>query len=293
MAIGPVDSSFYADPTSLSSLKREAQTQSPETLREVARQFESLFTTMMLKSMRQASPGESLFGSEQQDFYQDMFDQQMSVQLSKGKGIGLADMLVQQLMKQQGMEGETAISDLTGVSKAGKPPSFTSATWPPQNRDEFVQAILPAAREAGRKLGVDPMTVVAHAALETGWGKSLPASGESGAGFNLFGIKAGRSWNGAATEATTFEFSGGKMNEVAARFRAYDSPEHCLDDYAQLLSRNPRYADALGTGSDATAFATALKKGGYATDPDYVNKLSSVARELKSRFVQPIQPSSV
>ena len=157
--------------------------------------------------------------------------------------------------------------------------------------ETVVQSLLPAAREAGRKLGVDPMTVVAHAALETGWGKSLPASGESGAGFNLFGIKAGRSWNGAATEATTLEFSGGKMNEVAARFRAYESPEHCLDDYARLLSGNPRYAGALGTGSDATAFAAALKKGGYATDPDYVNKLASVARELSQPFRSRYSPT--
>ena len=77
---------------------------------------------MMLKSMREASPGESLFGSDQQDFYQDMFDQQMSVQLSKGKGLGLADMLVQQLMKQQGVDGDAAISDLSGGARSGKAP---------------------------------------------------------------------------------------------------------------------------------------------------------------------------
>jgi flagellar protein FlgJ len=99
MAIAPLNPSFYADPTALDALKREAGTQSPEALREVARQFESLFTNMMLKSMRSASEGDPLFGSDQADFYQDMFDQQLAVELGKGRGLGLADMLLRQLMQ--------------------------------------------------------------------------------------------------------------------------------------------------------------------------------------------------
>ncbi|HMA12900.1 MAG TPA: rod-binding protein, partial [Steroidobacteraceae bacterium] len=158
MAVEAPKAAFYADPAGLAALKRGAAAQTPEAIRETAKQFESLFTTMMLKSMRQASSGDSLFGSDQQDFYQDMFDQQLSVQLSRGKGLGLADVLVRQLM------GGGTLADEAGVQKSadGTPAaaSTTSAsaasTWPPRSPEEFVQAVLPAARAAAQKLGVDP-----------------------------------------------------------------------------------------------------------------------------------------
>ncbi len=284
MSIGGVENSFFADPASLAGVKREAAQQSPEALREVARQFESLFTTMMLKSMRQATPSDSLFGSDQQDFYQDLFDQQMATQLSRGKGLGLADMLVRQLMQTGGVDE----SANTGVSMNTNTNTSGSAGWTPGSREGFVQAILPAAREAGRRLGVDPMNIVAHAALETGWGRSLPTDAQGGTSFNLFGIKAGGSWKGSSVDSATREFTAGRMQQVTGRFRAYDSPEQCLDDYTNLIGGNPRYAAALGTGSDTAAFASALQRGGYATDPDYVDKLTRIAADLKSQRDRPI-----
>jgi len=78
------------------ALRRGAEANDPNTLREVARQFESIFTKMMLDSMRSASFGDPMFGSDQVDMYQGMMDDQLAVQLSQGKGLGLADMLVQQ-----------------------------------------------------------------------------------------------------------------------------------------------------------------------------------------------------
>jgi peptidoglycan hydrolase FlgJ len=293
MAISPLNSTFYADPTSLTALKREAAAQSPEALRETAKQFESLFTTMMLKSMRDATPGDSLFGSDQQDFYQDMFDQQLSVQLSKGKGLGLADVLVRQLMQSagsaQGGQGEVAVPAGPGTA----PPTAgtakgTAMPWPPRDQEEFVRAILPAATAAGRELGVDPATVVAHAALETGWGKSVPMGADGRPSFNLFGIKAEAGWKGDAARSATREFESGRMQQVTADFRSYESPEHSLNDYVQFLQGSSRYAGALGTGSDVQAFATALQRGGYATDPDYATKLSAVAARLKSHLAMPI-----
>jgi len=99
MSIAPLDNSFYADPQGTSALRRDARANDPEAIKAAARQFEALFTSMMLKSMRDATPKGGLFDSDQQDFYQGMFDQQLSMQLSKGKGLGLADSLVQQLMR--------------------------------------------------------------------------------------------------------------------------------------------------------------------------------------------------
>ncbi|MEP7311486.1 MAG: glucosaminidase domain-containing protein, partial [Pseudomonadota bacterium] len=261
---------------------REARAQSPEALRETARQFESLFTSMLLKSMRAATPKDSMFGSDQQDFYQDMFDQQLSTQLSKGKGLGLADMLVQQLMRG-GLAEDSAVA--APAATVAQP---TAGAWPPATREDFVQALLPAAQRAGEQLGVDPSTLIAHAALETGWGKSLPQTADGRCSFNLFGIKAGGKWSGARVEAVTTEFAKGKAETQQAQFRAYGSPEESLQDYASLLGGNSRYAGALGTGSDAAAFAGALQRGGYATDPDYAQKLTQVARDLKSRMTLPI-----
>jgi flagellar protein FlgJ len=285
MSIPSLNGSFYADPTGLTALKREAAAQTPAALRETAKQFESLFTTMMLKSMRQASPKDELFGSDQQDFYQSMFDQQLSVQLSKGKGLGLADVLVRQLM--QGMEGAQGLPGLQSPPTA--PGGSTGASnWPPRTRDEFVQAILPTARAVGQRLGIDPTNIVAQAALETGWGQSVPAGADGRPSFNLFGVKTGAAWTGPATNVATQEFVDGSMQTVDASFRAYSSPAESLHDYGDLLQSSPRYSAALGTGTNVEAFAQALQRGGYATDPDYANKLITVARELKSRFGQPI-----
>jgi peptidoglycan hydrolase FlgJ len=295
MAIGSVDNSFYADPANLAALKREASTQSPEALRETARQFESLFTNMLLKSMRDASPEDSLFGSDQQDFYQDMFDQQMSMQLSKGKGLGLADMLVRQLMQgvASGSDAELALPAVgpAPLAKGEAAGAVTTKAWPPRSQEDFVQAILPAATEAGRALGVDPRHIVAHAALETGWGKSVPTGANGQPSFNLFGIKAGSKWQGESATAATHEFQDGRMQQVSARFRSYASPEESVGDYVKLLQSSPRYAAAIGAGSDAAAFATALQRGGYATDPDYVAKFTAVAARLKSQSGLPITGS--
>jgi len=300
MAIESVNSSFYADPAALSALKRESATQSPEALRETAKQFESLFTTMLLKSMRAASPGDP-YGSDQQDFYQDMFDQQLATQLSKGKGLGLADVLVQQLMQGASpgdrmaavaVDGTADVSGTAGAhgtTVAHGPATPAALDWPPRNADEFVRAIRPAATAAAQQLGVDPDTVIAHAALETGWGRSVPTDSNGRPSFNLFGIKAGASWRGAAHESRTHEFLDGRMQQVSASFRAYESPEQSLNDYVGLLKSNPRYAGALGTGSDVSAFARGLQRGGYATDPDYVNKLTAVAARLKIAAQAPIQ----
>ena len=79
------------------ALRRGAEANDPKTLREVARQFESIFTKMMLDSMRKASFGDPLFGSDQVDQYQGMMDDQLAVSLSQGRGMGLADMLIRQL----------------------------------------------------------------------------------------------------------------------------------------------------------------------------------------------------
>ncbi|HWL63625.1 MAG TPA: glucosaminidase domain-containing protein [Steroidobacteraceae bacterium] len=282
MSVGPVSPSLYADPAALGALRRDAAAQTPEALRETAKQFESLFTSLLLKSMRESLPGDP-FGSDQQDFYQDMFDQQLATQLSNGKGLGLADVLVRQLMQGSGSAPDAAAG--LAAQGTGGP---ASGQWPPRNADEFVRNIRPAATAAARELGVDADTIIAHAALETGWGRSMPTGADGRPSFNLFGIKAGSGWKGDVHQSPTKEFTGGRMQEVTDGFRAYSSPEQSIRDYVGLLKGNPRYAGALDTGSDAEAFARGLARGGYATDPDYVTKLTAVAARLKLAAGEPI-----
>jgi flagellar protein FlgJ len=128
---------------------------------------------------------------------------------------------------------------------------------------------------------------VAQAALETGWGTSLPAD-RGGQSHNFFGIKAGAGWRGASVSADTTEFSAGEPGVERARFRAYGSVAENVADYVRVLSQ-PRYAEALGTGGDVHAFATALQRGGYATDPEYANKLMSVYRQISAADVKPFK----
>ncbi len=270
----------------LAALRREARAESPEALREAARQFESLFTRMLVESMRSASFGDPLFGGDQADFYQGMFDDQLAVELSKGRGLGLADMLIQQLTRAglarditpPGVDASTI-----DVRKAEAPATealTTNNSFAPRSRDEFVREVWPHAEAAARQLGVDPRAVVAHAALETGWGKSLPADRDGRTSFNLFGIKATRGWRGAVAGSSTIEFEGGLPARRVERFRAYDSIGASFRDYANLLQTSSRYAAVRNVGSDITAFASGLQRAGYATDPDYANKLTAVAAQL-------------
>jgi peptidoglycan hydrolase FlgJ len=248
------------------ALRRGAAADDPETLRAVARQFESIFTKMMLESMRNASFGDPMFGSDQGDMYQDMADDQLAVQLSQGRGLGLADMLIRQL-------SNGTVSGSSDIKPAPENPVAS-----PEEREQFISELLPHATEAARELGVDPRSLIAQAALETGWGRSQP-----GDSHNLFGIKAGASWSGARVQANTQEFDAGVAARVDADFRAYGSPRESVEDYVRVIRDNPRYAGALNTGSDVQAFATALQRGGYATDPDYARKLVAVAAEVDHR----------
>jgi flagellar protein FlgJ len=336
--ISKTDAPVYTDLSGLSKLKRAAGTNDPKAIRAVAEQFESMFTRMMLKSMRDAVGKDPMFGSDQQEMYQGMADDQLSVQLSKGKGLGLADMLVRQLQKMgvkgaaQATSGAAGASNgnagalatgsgqasgaqATGASSAGgfrvggiaagsgaigtTNPGFTlgakaaaayratqTATSPPTTatsdvtKTNFIQDLWPQAQDAGTLLGVDPRHLIAQAALETNWGQSLPKDASGVTSNNLFGIKASAAWTGASVNSGTQEFQNGVASNTTAQFKAYATPTQSFQDYVALLRNNPRYAAALNTGSDVHAFAAGLQRGGYATDPEYANKIAAVANTV-------------
>jgi flagellar protein FlgJ len=281
MGVQATPPASYGDAATLASLKRADRSQTPEALRETARQFESLFTRMLLKSMRATSFDDSMTGQGEL-FYRDMFDDQLAIELSRGKGLGLADVLVEQL-RRAGLAGAAAEPEKaveTGASVAG-------GARAPLSRKQFVQDLWPHAQAAGAELGVDPRTLIAHAALETGWGRHLPVDAAGSTSHNLFGIKATGAWRGGRVAAATLEYSDGVAQPRTEPFRAYGSVGESFSDYVALLRGSTRYAAARDTGADAAAFARALQAGGYATDPQYAEKLEQVAREVQGLAAGP------
>ena len=305
MTLPVVDPGLFADAQSLANLKREAAAHDPQALRVAAQQFESLFLDMMLKSAQAANFKDPLFGSSQERLYQDLYDQQLSTQMSETHTFGLAEMLVQQLRRQwtggaatsasasaSGTGAQERIGRTGGALSAGSaagarptpaPVSAATAAGTGVNASQqtaFASALWPDAERAARQLGVSPVTLVAQAALETDWGRSMPRTARGTSSNNLFGLKASGGWSGPSARSDTQEYVHGAATVTQARFRAYGSCGQCFQDYTALLSSDPRYAAALGTGSDAGAFASALQQSGYATDPDYARKLTAVAATL-------------
>lgn len=298
MTIPATDGPAYTDLASLSALKRSVANQDPAAIREVAQQFESMFTRMMLKSMRDAVGPDPMFGSDQQQMYQSMADDQLSLQLSRGRGLGLADMLIHQLQKM-GVPGADAASRRSAVTSAGTGATGIAAYSATQRaaatagaaatsdvQVSFVRDLWPQAQQAGQQLGVDPRNLIAQAALETNWGRNMPQDPAGRSSNNLFGVKATGDWTGPAVTAGTQEYQGGIASSIPSQFRSYSNAAQSFQDYVALLRDNPRYSGALNTGANVQAFATGLQRGGYATDPDYVRKLGAMAQNVAGSLAQ-------
>lgn len=294
MAIAKTDAPAYTDIAGLSKLKRAAGNNDPAAIRTVAQQFESMFTRMMLKSMRDAIGPDPMFGSDQEQMYQGMADDQLSIQLSKGKGLGLADMLVRQLQKMGVKGADAAAAGTSGANAAAgakaaaaysatERATSTSSTASDAVKTNFVQDLWPQAQQAGQVLGVDPRHLIAQAALETNWGRNMPQDAAGRCSNNLFGIKAAAGWSGPTVTGDTQEYQDGVATSTSAQFKAYATPAQSFQDYVALLRNNPRYSTALNTGSDIQAFATGLQRGGYATDPDYASKIAAVANAVSHK----------
>lgn len=323
--------SVYTDFNGLAKLKQGAREQSPEAIKEVAKQFESVFLTMVLKSMRQAKLSEGILDSKQSEFYRDMYDQQMAVELAGKPGVGLADLIAKQLTpkpkndedeKMQasdylnrafGVHGQAAPrpmnktmsavnseqpleeSGLTSLQAAlermEQSQQALEAKWQAMeqssrasgragpmavNKQIFMSQLMPHAQEAARELGVDVNVLLAQAALETGWGQSVIKNAQGESSFNLFNIKADKSWQGKQTRVSTLEYDGGVAKREMAGFRSYDSYKESFDDYVNFIKSNPRYGEALKKADNAAQYVRELQKAGYATDPRYAEKIMSI-----------------
>tara|TARA_R110001592_G_scaffold65634_5_gene201276 strand:+ start:32185 stop:33363 length:1179 start_codon:yes stop_codon:yes gene_type:complete len=363
----------YTDLNSMSELKAGSKANSPENMERVAEQFESLFMNMMVKSMRDANQafaeGNPL-NTPQTRFYQDMYDNQMSVHLSEKQGLGLAEVMMRQLspekapsstgtaLERPALNTDLSVSVSSDVDTGGRldqsallakrrlgfslghagmqaalianassapvpisaatvepaqawqplralqgvarsqlstaeaiaqatpsvTPVYASASGPARfaNSAEFTEAMLPMAEKAAARLGVDPHYLVAQAALETGWGKSIIKQPDGSNSHNLFGIKAHGGWQGESANVVTHEYRDGVKGQERASFRSYASFEQSFDDYVNFLEGNGRYTQALARTENPDTFFRELQQAGYATDPQYARKVSQIARQLLS-----------
>ncbi|EJL03854.1 MULTISPECIES: flagellar assembly peptidoglycan hydrolase FlgJ [Pseudomonas] len=191
--------------------------------------------------------------------------------------------------------GELANGDWLAALKAAEPkgdmqvygravaqPPLAPARKAFRDADEFVNAMLPMAKEAADRIGVDPRYLVAQAALETGWGKSVMRQPDGSSSHNLFGIKASQGWKGDSARAITSEFRNGEMVKETAEFRSYASYRDSFHDLVNLLQSNSRYQDVLKSADKPEQFVRELQKAGYATDPNYAKKISNIARQMTS-----------
>lgn len=278
------------DVNSLAQTRRLAKDDPRAALKSAAQQFEAVFLQMVLKAMRDATPKEGIFDSEQSRLYQSLLDQQMAQTLSARGSTGLAALIEKQLSlglppQVPGLSAPEAVASPPPLSQpqshavpqAPAAPAAVpdvNAAVPAPARD-FVNRLWSHANEASRTTGIPAHFMIAQAALETGWGRSELRFSDGTPTHNLFGIKAGRNWQGAVAEATTTEYVNGVPQRSVERFRAYASYAEAFRDYASLLASNPRYAEVLNQ-QDAAGFARSLQRAGYATDPMYAAKLERI-----------------
>jgi len=274
MAIGNMSAvnsnALAADGRSLDALKLQAGQNSKGAIKEAAKQFESLFMRELVKSMREATMKSGLFDSAGGDLSADLLDQQLSVQMSGMPG-GLSEQIARQLSQRI---NSTEAADGTVAPLPAAQPVAAPALRISASQSEFVQQHSAAAQRVEQSSGIPSAFMLGQAGHETGWGRSEINMADGAPSFNLFGIKATGGWTGKVAEITTTEYTNGAAQKVVAKFRAYDSYEDSMRDYARLITQSPRYAQASQQTDSAHAYATGLQKAGYATDPNYASKLS-------------------
>ncbi len=322
----------YTDLNSLQSINAIGREDKDQALRKVADQFESMFVKMMMKSMRDANKvfqEDSIMHSPQEDFYQQMYDDQMSISLTGKQGMGLSDVIYRQLNQEYGdvaERGEVQWQPLDDrrknfshsidfnqiekkntqlkptIDKSGfeidasfvnsKKAQETSAKETIENPEaekltkfespeHFIQQLYPAAEKIAKEMGVSPKAIISQAALETGWGKFIihgetDEQGTKENSFNFFGIKADSRWEGDKVSITTHEYRDGKRVTEKADFRSYPNIEAGLKDYSNFLKAQ-RYEKAMAAGTDIEKYAKELQTAGYATDPQYAQKITRIA----------------
>lgn len=321
------NSSHFLDIAGLDSLRAKAQKDDKAALKEVAQQFESIFVQMLMKSMRDANAGfesDSPMNSQYTKFYEQMHDQQMSVNLSDKGMLGLADLMMQQLSSETSkvtpasilrdnanlpdsieramvlnrpVNSESQTGSRSGLLKqaasdplhdilVGKqlPSEASISNMKFTDRHDFVAKLYPHAKKAAAALGTQAEVLIAQSALETGWGQKMVKRSDGDSSNNLFNIKADSRWKGNKAAVKTLEFEQGVAVQQKANFRVYDDIKQSFDDFVSFISEGSRYKEAIKKATQPNEFIQALQDAGYATDPEYANKVIRVMKLLSSEL---------
>jgi len=299
------------DTHSLDGLRQRAfKPGDKEALMEAAQQFEAIFLNMVMGSMRKANAvfeKDNLLDSRYTNMYRDMYDQQLTSELSSQGSLGLAELMVKQLGGDDSYVSESMnrsganLDDPRMKNRADRPAELQklsdqggidaglyygnqrvntaklsdgNATF--DSPQSFIDALKPHAERIAKEAGINPDVLMAQAALETGWGKRLVPGKHGGSSNNLFNIKADTRWSGDKSHVSTLEFDGEVARKERAAFRSYANVEQSLQDYVDFIKEHPRYQQALQVADDPTQYAEALQSAGYATDPQYAQKIQSV-----------------
>ena len=289
----------YTDLHQLNSIRQLGHEDQSLALKKIAQQFESMFMQMMLKSMRSANDvfaKDNPLNSFEVGFHRDMLDNQLSLSLSQGNQLGLAEALYRQLQRHYIPESSSsesihALRDEQGLLDSRRlvtdnPYTIAPARLRQSNDDasllnqlktpnDFIEAIAPYAKATAEKMGVDYKVLIAQSALETGWGQHAIRDRHGNHSFNLFNIKADSRWQGHSVNVPTLEYREGIAQKETANFRRYANITDAFADYQQFL-QGPRYQNALNAAGDSTAFIQELQRAGYATDPRYAEKIRHI-----------------
>jgi peptidoglycan hydrolase FlgJ len=271
-----------SDFSHLNELKAQAKGNAEEALPEVAKQFEAIFLQAMLKSMRAGQhflDESSPFNGKNQETFQDMLDGQYSSSISGGQGIGLAEMLAKQLSKTvKNQLSSPTQGNQVSTTNMVEPMNVSESKNKHQTSgiDDFIKSIWPMAKEAAASIGLDPKVLIAQAALETGWGKSITKGADGESSNNLFNIKSSSSKNHDSVTVKTTEYIADTPIKMNASFRKYNSIEQSFSDYISFIKGNERYHQAVANASNPEQYVKELHKAGYATDPNYSSKILSI-----------------
>ncbi|HKU00375.1 MAG TPA: flagellar assembly peptidoglycan hydrolase FlgJ [Paraburkholderia sp.] len=312
---------FALDVQGFDAMRAAANAAPRQGVKMAAKQFDAVFTQMMLKSMREATPEDGPLDSKDGAQFTSMLDQQLAQQMSN-KGIGVANAMIKQLMRSMGGEADAAggaggianaMSGMAGSGGSGNEGNMAmlnalgraygnaaangalgraqgwdanSALTPPVRGngdakvDAFVNKLASGAQQAGAATGIPARFIVGQAALESGWGKREIMKADGSTSYNVFGIKATKDWTGKTVSTMTTEYVNGAPHRVVEKFRAYDSYDDAMTDYANMLKSNPRYASVINNSHSAESFAHGMQRAGYATDPHYAKKLMSIMQQM-------------
>ncbi|MBR9805546.1 flagellar assembly peptidoglycan hydrolase FlgJ [bacterium] len=307
---------------SLQGITALAESDEGAAFEQVAQQFESFLVRSLMKQMRQsvqAVSKDSYLSGPKVMFYQEMLDDQMAVTLSEQGGLGLAEQLQRQLFNEYDVEtdssqkqvdntdrllhrqhfpnssealnvGESlfsptnstpvkeAVGDKAVENNAGALPDRPDFSSP----ESFLATLYPEAERAAADLGVPPEVLLAQAALETGWGQHMIRDSRGNDSHNLFGIKADKRWQHDSVNVSTQEYLAGRPVQVKADFRRYEAYADSFSDYVRFVKEQPRYAEAVANVSNPQRYTQALQEAGYATDPQYANKIMRIVDKISA-----------